>query len=328
MSEINASAPVAQESAPSSSNSNESPFPNQENSALDASAEGQSVENLQELAAKGTPSEQKAAKKMLKSLKLKIDGREVEERLPFEIPDDEESIEFMKRNLQMSKMGQKRAQEYSQLEKEVKSFIDELRKNPRKVLADPSIGIDVKKMAADLIEEEIANSQKSPEQIEKEKLESELKAIKEEREREKEEAKKRDFERIQQESFERYDMLITQALDKSDLPKSPYVVKKMADYMLMGLQEGIDVSPEDVLPLIRDEIQSELKDMFRVMPEEVIEAIIGKDVFTRVRKKNIAAVKAAKTPPTAAKAAVDTGSSSKSDEKPKQKQTFKDFFNI
>lgn len=322
MSEVN-SAPVAAPEAASQVTEST------ENQGVDAGAQGvdgQAVENLQDLAANGTPKQQQAAKKMLKSLKLKVDGREVEEKLPFEIPDDEESIEFMKRNLQMSKMGQKRAQEFSQLEKEVRSFIDELRKNPRKVLSDPSIGIDVKKMAAELIEEEIANSQKSPEQLAKEKLEAELKSLKEEREREKEETKKRDFERIQQESFERYDMLITQALDKSDLPKSPYVVKKMADYMLLGLQQGIDVTPEDVLPLIRDEVQSELKDMFAVMPEEVIEAIIGKDVFTRVRKKNIAAAKASKTPPTAKQAGVDSGK--KPEEKPKQKQSFKEFFNI
>lgn len=323
MSEVNASAPVAQESAPASAESTESQSIEQSNSP----AEGQSVADLQDAAANGTPAEQKAAKKMLKELQIKYNGKVEKMSLPFEIPDDEESRNFMTKHLQMSKQGNVKAQEYNQLESEVRSFIEELRKNPRKVLTDPSIGIDLKKMAAELIEEEIANSQKTPEQLEKEKLEAELKAMKEEREKEKEESKKREFERIQQESFERYDMMITQALDKSDLPKSPYVVKKMADYMLMGLQQGIDVTAEDVLPLIRDEIQGDLKEMFAVMPEEVIEAIIGKDVFTRVRKKNIAAAKAAKAPPTAQQAKVDTGVKT-ADEKPKQKQSFKDFFNI
>jgi len=323
MSEVNASAPVAQESASLSAESSES----QSQPQVNAQSEGQTVANLQDAAVNGTPSEQKAAKKMLKELKIKYNGKELVEKLPFEIPDDEESRTFMTKHLQMSKQGNVKAQEYNQLESEVRSFIDELRKNPRKVLSDPSLGMDVKKLAAEIIEEEIANSQKTPEQLEKEKLEAELKAMKEEREKEKEESKKREFERIQQESFERYDMMITQALDKSDLPKSPYVVKKMADYMLMGLQQGIDVTAEDVLPLIRDEIQGDLKEMFAVMPEEVIEAIIGKDVFTRVRKKNIAAAKAAKAPPTAQQAKVDTGVKT-ADEKPKQKQSFKDFFNI
>lgn len=327
MSDMSNAAP----SAPQMDSSAQSPSlesSESENSTLEGASQEQSVENLQDLAQNGTAAEQKAAKKMLKSLKLKVDGREIEEKLPFEIPDDEETVEWMKRNLQMSKMGQKRAQEYSTLEKEVKTFIEELRKNPRKILADPNIGIDVKKLAAEVIEEEIQNSQKSPEQLEKEKLERELKELKEAREKEKEEAKQREFERIQQESFERYDMLITQALEKSDLPKSPYVVKKMADYMMLGLQNGMEVQPSDILPIIREEIQSELKDMFAVMPEEVVEAIIGKDVFTRIRKKNIAKAKSAKTaPPTAQNIAPDTGVSNKpKEEKPAAKQSIKDFF--
>lgn len=316
-------------SAPQAAPAVEAPVESQNLEASQAQSvesDGETVNELQDLAQNGTPAEQKEAKKALKKLQIKYNGRQEDISLPFDLPDTDEARDFMTKHLQMSKMGASKAQEYSQLEKEVRSFVDELRKNPRKVLSDPSLGMDIKKLAAEIIEEEIANSQKTPEQLEKEKLEAELKAMKEEREKEKEESKKREFERIQQESFERYDMMITQALDKSDLPKSPYVVKKMADYMLMGLQQGIDVSAEDVLPLIRDEIQGDLKEMFAVMPEEVIEAIIGKDVFTRVRKKNIAAAKAAKAPPTAQQAKVDTGT--KTEAKPKQKQSFRDFFDI
>ena len=136
MSDMSNAAP----SAPQMDSSAQSPSlesSESENSTLEGASQEQSVENLQDLAQNGTAAEQKAAKKMLKSLKLKVDGREIEEKLPFEIPDDEETVEWMKRNLQMSKMGQKRAQEYSTLEKEVKTFIEELRKNPRKILADP-----------------------------------------------------------------------------------------------------------------------------------------------------------------------------------------------
>ena len=164
MSDTSMASQAAPQSADMSSNPSLESSESDNNSQMQAGQEG-SVENLQDLAQNGTPAQQKEAKKMLKSLKIKVDGREMEEKLPFEIPDDEETVEWMKRNLQMSKMGAKRAQEYSSLEKEVRTFIDELRKNPRKILADPNIGIDVKKLAAEVIEEEIANSQKSPDQL-------------------------------------------------------------------------------------------------------------------------------------------------------------------
>lgn len=136
--------------------------------------------------------EAKAAAKeaaRLRSLRLKVDGREIEEDLPFEIPDDPEAVEYMKRHLQMSRMGTKRAQEYAQLEKEIRQLITEGTKNPRQLLKE--LNIDERELARQIIEQEIENSQKSPEQLEKERIEQELRSLKEEREREKVEFEKK-----------------------------------------------------------------------------------------------------------------------------------------
>jgi hypothetical protein len=57
------------------------------------------------------------------------------------------------------------------------------------------------------------------------------------------------------------------------------IIKKMADYMLIAVQRGINVTPEDVLPIVRDEIQNDIKQMFSLMPEDVIEQLVGKDNF-------------------------------------------------
>lgn len=260
-------------------------------------------------------------KALKKKLKLKVDGKEFEEE--FDPSDDD----YLTKQLQLAKVSQKRMSEYSQLEKEVKSFIEQLRKNPKKVLADPNIGIDIKMLAKEIIEEEISNSQKSPEQLEKEKLEARLRELEDERKKEKEDFQKQEFQRLQEQAYQQYDTAMSQALEKTDLPKSPYVVNKMADYMLMGLQEGLDVKPEDVIPLVREEIQEDIKQMFAVMPDEVIEQIVGKDVFTRVRKKSLAKAKA--NPPTPVKsAAKDVGKNSATEkaDAEKPKKTFKEFF--
>lgn len=271
--------------------------------------------------------EKKVAQKMLKKLTLKIDGEEFEENLPFEIPDTQEAREYMKRELQMGRMGQKRAQEKASIEKEVVRFIEELRKNPRKALSDPAIGLDVKQLATQIIEEEIENSKKSPEQLEKEKLQAELQALKDEREKEKKEHDEKEMSRLREEAYERYDLLMSQTLEKSDLPKSPYVVKKMADYMLLGLQNGKDVTPEDVLPLVREEIQEDLKQMFAVMPDEVVEKLIGRDKLNSLRKRNIAKAKQAPAAVKAPGKTSDTGTI-KTETKEKAKQNYKDFFKM
>jgi hypothetical protein len=254
--------------------------------ALEASPESQ--ENVESAENPEASKEQKQLEKKIKKLKLKVDGEEFEEEV------DLDNDEYLVRQLQLAKMAQKRAQAYSQLEKEVTDFINQLRSNPKKALASDIVGLDVKKLAAEIIEEEIERSQKSPEALEKERLEEELKQLKEERERENEERRKRELAERQQKEFERYDMLFEKALKGTDLPKTPYVVKRMADWMLLGLENGIELEPQEVANLIRDEMQQDLNQMFELMPEEVIEKFIGEKNFERVRKKKLAAAKSKK----------------------------------
>lgn len=292
----------------------ESPIESQESIESANPAESQAA------ASEASAPKESEIKRNLRKLQLKVDGKVLDQEI------DLDDNEYLTKELQKARAFDKRSQEYSQLEKEVRSFVEELRKNPRKILSDPTVGIDVKKLAADIIEEEIANSQKSPEQLQREKLEAELKSLKEEREREKEESRTKEFERLQEIEFERYDTLMAKSLENSDLPKSPYVIKKMADYMLMGLQNNIDVTPDDVLPLVREEMQGDLKEMFALMPDEVIEALVGKDVFNRIRKKNVAKAKA--SPPQPLNKSVPDSGASKRDAKSAsdKKQTYKDLF--
>lgn len=282
--------------------------------------EGSEEVSNEELAAEEQKVEQEVVKQLKKKLKIKVDGEESEEEIDF---DDEDSL---RKHLQLSKVAQKRMNEYAQLEKEVRVFIEELKKNPKKVLADPTIGIDIKQLAAQVIEEEIENSKKTPEQIEREKLENELKLMKAEREKERHEAQRREFQRLEQQAAEKYDTMITSALNKGDLPKTPYIVKKIADYMYMGLQEGLDVTPDDVLPLVKEEMHADLKQMFSVMPEDVIEQLVGIENINKIRRNKIA--KAKSKPPVPSKSAIKDVGNMKKPEVPVEKVSFKKFFGV
>jgi len=287
-----------------------------------------SVEGLEGQQVTGQSSaETKAAAKeaaRLRSLRLKVDGREIEEDLPFEIPDDPEAVEYMKRQLQMARMGTKRAQEYAQLEKEIRDLILEGTKNPRKLLQE--LNIDERELARQIIEQEIENAQKSPEQLEKERIEAELKSLKEEREREKQEFEQKEFERLQEQAYERYDQQMTDALERSNLPKEPYVVKKIADYMLVALQEGYDVSADDVIPLVKQELEKDIQTLINAMPDEALEQFLGKQRLANFRKKNLAKAKEA-VAVSSAKAVKDTGGKTAVKE-PEKKMSFKDFFGV
>lgn len=269
---------------------------------------------------KPTPAEIKKIKK----LKLKFNGKEIEEDLPFEV--EEQHADWLIKQRQKAMLADHKSREYSQLENEVGAFIQELRKNPKKALQNPAIGLDIKELAASILQEEIERSQKTPEQLRVEEAEAKLQELMAEREKEKQELEARQLEMLTEREYERYDNLMSSALESSDLPKSPYVVKKMTEYMIMAVENGIDVDPKDILPIIRQEIHSDIQQMFGAMPAELIEQIVGKETLGKLKKNRVAT---ANKPPVPVKAAIkDVGANTEPKEKTVKKQTVRDFFGV
>jgi hypothetical protein len=296
---------------------------------VSVSAESSDVDQKEALEAKEEAGEKltKTEKKTLRKLQLKIDGKLVDETLPFELEDKPEVVEYMKKQLQLAKVAQKRGGEYSALQKDVAAFFEALRKDPAAVLSDPELGLDIKQLAAKVIQDEIENSKKTPEQIEREKLESELKRLKDERESEKKAAEEEKFQRMQEQAYIEYDRQVDEALQSSSLPKNPYIIKKMADYMMIGLNEGLNITAKDVLPLVEEEVRNDIKELFAVAPEDVIESLVGKDILKKMRKKNVDKAKEAKVI-SEAKNIQDTGNKKKEEPKPVQKVNYKNFFGV
>jgi hypothetical protein len=295
---------------------------------VDALNVGSSVENAEvapeavEASEQPTAEAKKAEAKLIRELKLKVHGEEVTESLPFEIEENPEVVEYLTKQLQLSKAAQRAMQEKSSFEKQVGQFFKEMKSNTRAKLIE--LGIDPKEFAAQVIEDEIKKAQMTPEQIRQQELEEELNKLKAESKKKEEEFNQRELERLREIEFEKIDTQMTVALEKSDLPKKPYVVRKMAEYMLIGANNGINLSPEDVLPLVREELLGDLQEIINSLPEDKAEEFIGKEVLTRFRKKNIAKAKA--TTPASVKSAIKEVGSKKSEKESAAPVNYKNFF--
>jgi hypothetical protein len=265
---------------------------------------------------------QKAEAKRIRELKLKVHGEEITEELPFEIEENPEVVEYLTKQLQLSKAAQRAMQENSSFQKQVSEFFKDLKSNTKAKLME--LGIDPKEFAAQVIEEEIKKAQMTPEQIRQQELEEELNALKNEAKRKEEEFNQKELERLREIEFEKIDTQMSIALDKSDLPKKPYVVRKMAEYMLIGANNGINLTAEDVLPLVREELLGDLQEIINSLPEDKAEEFIGKEVLTRFRKKNLA--KAKQTPASVKSAIKDVGTKKSEDKKQEVPVNYKQFF--
>jgi hypothetical protein len=242
-----------------------------------------------------------------------------------EIELDLDNEEEVKRYLQKAMASDEKFQEAAQLRKAAEEFINVLRTDPRRILSDPNIGIDVKKLAQDIMNEELEDMNKTPEQKEIEKLRKELESRMESDKKEKETREQQELERLQNEQEEKLSNDIGSALEAGQLPKTPYTVKKMAEMMMIALQNDIDLSAKDVVPLVRKQMMQEVKDLLSSTNDDILEEFL-KDQMPRIRKRSVAKSKA---PETAASVKPTGTTTEKKDDKDNaKKMTMRQFFGV
>ncbi len=226
-----------------------------------------------------------------KFYKLKVGGKDV----------DVDEGELLKR-AQMGYSADEKWQEAAKMRKQMDGFIQLLQRDPAKALEQ--MGYDVDKMAEERIQQRIAEMQKSPEQIEREKLQRELQDMKDRDKAREEEYRSKETQRIQDQYAIELENDISGALDSNTFgfPKTPYVVKRIADTMILAVQRGMDttndltpaqrqrlknITAKDVLPIVDQEIRQELNDMYSASPDEVFEQLVGKDRLNKYRRGKI-----------------------------------------
>lgn len=223
------------------------------------------------------------AQKNIRKLKLKIDGKDVEEEI--DLNNDQE----LAKHLQLSKVAQKRMQESAEERKKIEYILQNLQKNPEEVMRQ--LGLDPEDFAVQLLNKKIADNQKSPEQRMIEQLQKEVEEAKRQREEENNTRRDAEIKRYQKEFEHKLEDGIIGALKEANLPNKPYVVKRFAENMLIALEQGINLEVRDLTPLVKRDLENDIKELFAASPDEFISEMIGKDRFNNMRKKQVASVK-------------------------------------
>jgi CheY-like chemotaxis protein len=286
MSDVSTGAPApaaapAAESAPSTENT--------ENVNLEADVEEGSEEGDSSEAQKAKEDAAKVEKKLkeeIKKYKLKTDGNEEE-------VDESELI----RRAQKATGAEKRMQESAQLKKDFINFIENLKSNPRKVLADPALSIDVVKFAQEVLSQQLEDEQKSPEQRELEQLKKEIEDIRAKEKADEEQRKQDDYNRSIAKYEQEFEQQFQEAIESSGLPKKPALLRKMAMIMDTALQNGKELTAKQAVSIAKKELESDVKEMMGALSDDGMESFLGKDLLKRIRKSNLQKIKAA--PPTA-----------------------------
>lgn len=237
---------------------------------------------------------QEAKQELAKRMSLKINGKEQE----FDLGNDAD-IERLKQFAQKGEGADQKFQEAAKIRKQMEAFVTLMQQDPIKALQQ--LGHDPDDLAEKHMQRRIEEMQKSPEQLEREKIQKELEDMRKEKERLENEKFESEQMRLQEEYARQLDQELSEALEESKLPRSPYVVKRIAENLRLAIQKKPDISVKDILPVVERQITSEIQQMFGALPEDVIEQLLGNDVSNRLRKRRLNKMKKA----------VDTASSIK-----------------
>ena len=185
-------------------------------------------------------------------------------------------------------------QEASKMRKSAESLFEALKADPIAVLKH--LGLNVRDLTEGYLSKELQNEMLSPEQRELSDL-REFKRRQEETTQETEKttaatAKQADFQQSMQRAAKEYDTKISEVLASSNLPKTPYTVKRVAELMKNALQKGYDLDVTTAVDMVREGYMSDFKALFGGLKGAHLAKFLGDDVTKEMRQFDLARIKA------------------------------------
>lgn len=231
-------------------------------------------------------------KELIDELVLKIDGKEVVKKLPFKV--GKEHIEYIRKQEQLAAVAQKRMQEAAMSKKEnediqseLKELISRLKGDDGEDLLQELFGVDVEAMAKRVLQKKLAESEKSPEQIAQEKAEKERQRRIEELEKKLQEKESEERKMKEDQQAREIEEGIIGAIEAQGLPSDARVISRFAQAMRAGIKYGVDLKPDEVAPIIKNQLYEEAKFYAGTLQDEELEEMLGKDRITSLRKNFI-----------------------------------------
>lgn len=215
----------------------------------------------------------------------KVDGKEVSE----ELTDDD-----VKKHLSMSKAAYKRMSEAAESKKQSEQLIRMLRENPEAVFENEQIMGNKKfrDIAEAYLAKQLESEMLTPEQRQQKQMQSELEKYRESERKQKEAQESQQMEQLQQHYAQEFEKNIIKGLSSQNLPKTPTTVKRMAQLMAKNLEHGLDLPPEAIAELVRQDYVRDIQELFGSTEADALLSLLGDGVSNKIRQADLKKLKA------------------------------------
>ena len=202
---------------------------------------------------------------------------------------------------QTRKAADDKFREAANTRKQAEDFINLLKTNPKKVLSNPSLGIDFRELAEEYLMEQMEEEQMDPRDRELKEAREKLASIEEEKKQKEKEQQEQQAADLREKYTQEYQQSIIDTLQKSGLPKTEHTVKRMAYYMHQGLKRGYTLKSNDVVDLVKQDYITEQKSLYSGLDGDALIELLGDDVASKIRKHDVAKYSKKKSPETPGK---------------------------
>ena len=227
------------------------------------------------------PAETTEEKKEAAALKrkFKVRGKEIEVEL-----DDGRYHDLAQKGW----VAEEKWQEAAKMKKEADAFVERLKKNPIEVLKDPSLGVDFRKVAEDYLWEQMQEENLSPEEKQYRREQNELKDLRDAKQQYESEQEAIKHQAEVQHFEQDYDRKVSTALADSGLPKTTGTIRRITEYMLLDVKNGVERPIADYVDLVSRDYAADIKDLIGQLPADKLLKLLGGDVAKKIRDHDVA----------------------------------------
>lgn len=286
---------------------------------LEASTEASNAAEGEAKPQASAAEQKKVEQALKKAYELQINGKS--KKVEIDVSNDEE----VKKYLQKAMAADEKFQEAAMTRKQAEQLVNLLQTDPLKVLKNPALGLNIKELAERILLQDLEEQQKSPEQKQLEEMQEKLRSYEEEKKRLEEEKRQESLARLQAEQQKTTEESMISALENSNIPATPFSVRRVADIMINAIESGWEnVTIEQIMPYAEEMISRDYQEMVkRNSSPDKLEKLIGKDILDGYRKSKISK---AKTPITPGQIKETAAPKSAPEDAPKKKLSYDDIW--
>jgi len=229
----------------------------------------------------------------------------------------------MVRLAQLGLAANEKFQQASEKIRQAEAIVELLQTNPEKALT--RLGFDIREMAENYLRQELEKEVLTDEQRKVLELEQKLAEYEEEKKYKEEQEKANRIAELQRHYEAELSDKIINAIETYKLPKNERTISRIAEKLYVALESGYEIDPINIAPLVKQEIEEELKGMYGTLDVDDMLSLLGEDNLKKIREHELKKVKE-KAPQNPTKTTPVATAVPEENSAPKSKKAVRDFF--